>query len=324
MAEPRWLTEADVVDALDLQQAIEAVRRLLAAADAGRASNMPKGHLSWGGGHGLHATGAESEEVGLVAAKVWAHTGGGATPLLAVWDRESGAMVALIEAFALGQMRTAAVSAVATDALAIPDASIAAIVGAGKQALAQAAALAAARVLTELRVWNRTPEAAESLAAAARDAGFAGAVVVVPTAVAAAEDADVITTVTRSRVALLAAADLAPHAHVNGIGALSPERRELADDVATGAATVVADDPGAAAVLAVELAGVADIIPLSAVVADPSRRTTGRSVFKAMGTGLADLAVGAAALANAVELGLGHPVPTPERRAPRLTIGARS
>src|SRR5690606_10867365 len=157
----------------------------------------------------------------------------------------------------------------------IPDASIAAIVGAGKQALAQAAALAAARVLTELRVWNRTPEAAESLAAAARDAGFAGAVVVVPTAVAAAEDADVVTTVTRSRVALLAAADLAPHAHVNGIGAISPERRELADDVATGAATVVADDPGAAAVLAVELAGVADIIPLSAVVADPSRRTTG-------------------------------------------------
>lgn len=322
MAEPRWLTEADVVDALDLQQAVAAVRHLFAAAAAGRAVNMPKAHLGWDG-HGLHATGAESEELGLVAAKVWAHTGGGATPLLAVWDRGTGGLVAVVEAFALGQMRTAALSAVATDALAAPDAAIAAIVGAGKQALPQAAALAVARPLDQLRVWNRTLDRAEGLAAVARAEGFAEAVIVSRTAAAAVVGADIVTTATRSHEALLTAADLAPHAHINAVGAISPERRELADDVATGAATVVADDPGAAAVLAVELAGVADIIPLSAVVADPSLRGAGRSVFKAMGTGLADLAVGAAVVANAANLGLGRAFPVPERRTPRLTIGAR-
>lgn len=323
MAEPRWFTEADVVDALDLQQAIAAVRHLFAAADTGGATNMTKGHLAWGGGHGLHATGAESGELGLVAAKVWTHTGGGATPLAALWDRGSGALVAVLEAFALGQMRTAAVSAVATDALAAKDASVAAVLGAGKQALSQAAALAAARPLAELRIWNRTPERAEALATAARAGGFATTVIVSSSPSAAVDGADIVTTATRAREALVTAADLMPHAHVNGVGAISPERRELSDDVVTGATTVVADDPVAAAALAIELTGVEDIVPLSSVVADPARRAAGRSVFKAMGTGLADLAVGAAAVSSAAQLGLGRPFPTPERRPPRLNIGAR-
>lgn len=130
------------------------------------------------------------------------------------------------------------------------------------------------------------------------------------------------TTATRAREAFLGACDLGVTTHVNAVGAISPERRELGADVVAGAGIVVADDPTAAASLAAELADVDEIVPLSAVVADPSRRAEGRSVFKAMGTGLADLAVAAAAIANATELGLGRPFPAPERRAPRLTIGA--
>ena len=69
---------------------------------------MAKTALAWGGGHTLHALGGLDHATGLVAAKTWAHTAGGAEPVLAVWDAETGRLVAMIEAFALGQLRTAA------------------------------------------------------------------------------------------------------------------------------------------------------------------------------------------------------------------------
>ncbi|HEY8545423.1 MAG TPA: hypothetical protein VIL36_10265 [Acidimicrobiales bacterium] len=292
----RWIRESDVVDAVGLPEAIAAVRAALADQAAGRAETMAKAHLAWGDGHTLHAIGAQSAGAGLVVTKTWAHTAGGATPLVVAWDRETGRLRAVIEAFALGQLRTAAVSAVATDLLAAPDAGRAAVLGAGRQALPQLAALVAVRDLDELVVWNRTPAAAEALAEKTAKAGIDVPVAVAATPAEAVAGAGVVTTVTRARGPLLAAADLDPGAHVNAVGAITPERRELDDDVAATARIVVADDPDSARRLAVELAGADPIVPLSAVAAGHHRRGPGRSVFKAMGIGLADLAVAAAVL----------------------------
>jgi ornithine cyclodeaminase len=329
--QPRWLSEADVVEAVNLPDAIRAVRAQLIAQSGGTASTMPKAHLSWEGGHSLHAIGAEAQAAGLVVTKTWAHTAGGATPLVVAWERDSGRLIAVVEAFALGQLRTAAVTAVATDLLAPPVATRAALVGAGRQALPQLAALTAVRPIAELRVWNRTPAAAAALAERAVEAGIAASVTVAANPAAAVTDAEIVTTATRSCEPLLAAADLAPGAHVNAVGAITPDRRELADDIAATAGTVVADDPDTARRLAVELAGAAEIVSLAAMAAG-ARRRPGRSLFKAMGIGLADLAVTAAVLeatgiwprppigpgyvgGGTAGLAFDHPV----KRSPRLT-----
>ena len=80
-SKPLWITEADVVSMLDMGEAIEALGAGLTREFQGRAQNMVKTHLTFGGHDTLHAVGAAFPEDGFVGTKTWAHTEGGATPL---------------------------------------------------------------------------------------------------------------------------------------------------------------------------------------------------------------------------------------------------
>src|SRR5439155_26373347 len=131
--------EADVCELMDVGNVIRDVEAGLRAETRGEATNMHKTHVAWDGGT-LHAIGAIGP--GFAGTKTWAHTGGGATPLLIVVDRATGALEAIIEALALGQIRTGAVSGLATRVLAPQDAEEMAIFGTGRQALPQVVAVA--------------------------------------------------------------------------------------------------------------------------------------------------------------------------------------
>ena len=122
MTQPIWITEQDVVELLDLGDAIAALEKGLRQEASGQAQNMTKTQLTWGHNN-LHAIGAVFTEQRLAATKTWAHTEGGATPLSFVIGADDGSIKAIIEAFALGQMRTGGISGVATDWLAAPDAA---------------------------------------------------------------------------------------------------------------------------------------------------------------------------------------------------------
>src|SRR5438874_591757 len=94
-----WITEADVVSLMDMPSAISALETGLRAEAHGTASNMTKTHVEWpaGGAHAtLHAIGAAFAEDGLVGTKTWAHTPGGATPLLILYDSSTGALKAIV------------------------------------------------------------------------------------------------------------------------------------------------------------------------------------------------------------------------------------
>src|SRR5256885_15231270 len=118
---------------------------------------MAKAHQIWGGHHTLHAIGAVVEGANIVGTKTWAHTAGGATPLVTLWNSDTGRLEAIIEAFALGQMRTGGISGVATMHMAAGAADELAIVGTGKQAMTQVMAIAAVRPLKRIRVFSPTP-----------------------------------------------------------------------------------------------------------------------------------------------------------------------
>jgi ornithine cyclodeaminase/alanine dehydrogenase-like protein (mu-crystallin family) len=151
----------------------------------------------------------------------------------------TGEPLAMVNASAITEIRTAATSAVATDLLARPGAAELAIVGTGVQARAHAHALAATRPLTGIRVAGR--DLARAREVAAELAGQLGLTVTgydaVPDAVAGA---DIIVTATTSPHPVLQREWLSPGTHVNAVGACVPGDREI--DTATMAdAAIFAD-----------------------------------------------------------------------------------
>jgi len=317
---PLWIREADVAALLDMRAAIAAVEEALAAEAVDRTHDMVKTHVKWGAASTLHALGAVIPDAAIAGTKTWAHTENGATPLLVLFDAHTGTLRAVIEAFALGQLRTGAVSGVATRHLAAAGAAELAIIGSGRQALAQIAAVIAVRPLRAVRVFSPTAAHREALAARVRDV-FGIAAVVADSVAKAVAGAAIVTLATRAREPLLSAAMLAAGAHVNAIGAITPERAELGADVLARSAVVAADSVPAAQRLSRELRdyyGAAGnwnaVVPLSRIAAGTVRRERGSDVtlFKAMGIGLADVAIGGAVLARARAAGRGVALAHPQ------------
>jgi ornithine cyclodeaminase len=285
----RWISEREVVEALTLPRAIDAIERALAREAVGAAKTMLKTHVGWGDGHTLHAIGGVDGD--LVGTKTWAHTAGGANPLLILWDSETGERRAVIEAFALGQLRTAAMSGLATRLLASLDTTVAAVIGTGKQALPQASALRTVLpALREIRVFGRDPGRKQAMASRI-EAEMGVAAVLCDTIAAAADGAGVITTATRATEPFLASSFVARGSHVNAIGAITPERAELLPDL-IDRAFIVADSVDQARNLASEVQG-RNLRALSSLIGG-SRPAADITLFKAMGIGLADVALGRA------------------------------
>ena len=135
-------------------------------------------------------------------------------------DGTTGELVALLNASPITAIRTAAVSAVATRALAREGARRIAILGAGVQARAHVAAMKAVVEDPEIRIWTRSTETAERLASET------GAIVA-PSADAALFGADVVCTATSSREPVVEKRWVAPGTHINAVGACFPTTREL-------------------------------------------------------------------------------------------------
>jgi alanine dehydrogenase len=143
-----------------------------------------------------------------------------------LFEGERGRLLAIMDATEITAVRTAAVSGVATRALAREDAGDLAILGSGTQARTHLEAMCAVRPVRRVRVWSRT--AARAAAFARREAAERGIhVEAAPTARDAVEGADLICTTTSSREPVLLGAWLAPGVHVNAIGAVGPGNREL-------------------------------------------------------------------------------------------------
>jgi ornithine cyclodeaminase len=329
-AEFLWITEADVVDAIDMAGAIAALENGLRAEASGSAQNLDKTHVAWKGGT-LHAIGAVFPGEGFAGTKTWAHTEGGASPLLVLFDSSSGALKAVIEAFALGQLRTGAASGVATRWLARPDADELALIGTGKQALSQAAAVAAVRPLRLLRVFGRDAGRRAQFAARAREE--LGLEVRESASIEdAVRDAPIVTTVTRATEPFLQPAWVARGAHVNAVGAIVPAGAEVAADLVARCGRVVVDSLPQARRLSRELigrfgsdaSGWSPVESLASVVAAGMLRGDAVDVtlFKSLGMGVSDLALGMDVYRTAVERGLGRRLPLPARVKPRLRTGA--
>jgi ornithine cyclodeaminase len=151
-----------------------------------------------------------------------------------LFDGTTGEVVAMMNAAPITAIRTAAVSGVATRALARADARELAIVGAGHQAHPHIAAMLEARPFERIRIASRTFASAQQLAA---EWPLATAV---ETAEEAVRGADVVCTVTSSAGPVVLGDWLEPGVHVNAVGACLPHMREL-DSTAMARASLFVD-----------------------------------------------------------------------------------
>jgi ornithine cyclodeaminase len=154
-----------------------------------------------------------------------------------LFSRETGELLALMNASEITAIRTAAVSAVATRLLARDDAERLAIIGAGVQARTHLTALAYVRTIKRARVACRNIEHAQQLA---REMQVAFPIEAVATNEEAVRDADVIVTATSSLEPVINRDWIAPGAHVNAIGTHSPSSREV-DSATMGVARIFVD-----------------------------------------------------------------------------------
>jgi ornithine cyclodeaminase/alanine dehydrogenase-like protein (mu-crystallin family) len=150
--------------------------------------------------------------------------------MIQLFRSDTGEPLATMDGRLITEMRTAAVSAVAIDHLASPEAKVLGILGSGVQARSHVRALAGIRSFEEVRVWSRSPAHAQQFAS---EIGAR-----VTTAEQAVSGADVVLALTSSPVPVLSGKWLSPDAMVCAIGAATPDRRELDDEAMRGAVVV--------------------------------------------------------------------------------------
>ena len=198
-------------------------------------------------------------------------------------NRATGEPLAVMDGRVITEMRTAAVSAVALDALGSPAVGSLGILGSGVQARSHVQALGMVRPgLRDIRIWSRTRVNAERLAA--EMGGRA-------TNIEEAAQADVVLTVTSSPVPVLEGRWLGLHSLVLAVGAVGARLRELDDEVMQSS-LIVAESRSCAERESgdVQLSGnrvdveIGEII--SGAVAAPTNR---RIVFKSVGMAIEDL-----------------------------------
>jgi ornithine cyclodeaminase/alanine dehydrogenase-like protein (mu-crystallin family) len=137
--------------------------------------------------------------------------------VIVLFEPDTGTPVCIVHAGEVTAIRTAAASAVATDALARKDAKHLAILGTGEQAATHARAIAKVRKLESITIWGRSPERAQALAEQMH-AELNLPVTTLPTVQQAVADADIICTVTAAAEPILKSEWVQPGAHVNVVG----------------------------------------------------------------------------------------------------------
>lgn len=322
----RFLTEDDVRRALPpsrFPELVDLMAQTLAGFSAGRATQPVRTALPVGppgqylGLMPALLPGDEALGAKLVSVVPSNHARGLSTHIgiVVLFDPETGALRAVMDARYITEVRTAAVSAVSLRHMARPGATRLGIIGAGVQARSHLECFAAVRKLTEVRVWS--PDAAE-VERFVRDVSphVRLDIQAAASAAQAVESADLVVLATASDRPVIRSEWVGDGAHVVSVGACRPQQREMDPDLVTRARLVV-DSRAAALVESGDIMmGIAEgrfdeahiAGELGEVVAGTvaGRTRDGEvTIFKSLGQAVEDVAAGALAAARAEELGLG-------------------
>lgn len=232
----------EVRSRLTYDAVIPVVREAMIALSDGRVRQLLRSFIAVGEGRTFAIMPAAMSERGVFGAKLVsvfkrpdgakAHEG-----VVLLFDPGSGAPICLADAGEVTAIRTAAASAVATEALARPEARVLALLGTGRQAAAHAQAIGKVRDLREIRIWGRSPERAQAFAA--QVGAETGVATIAASLDAAVAGADIVCTVTAATDPILHAGQVAPGTHINVVGSSGPAQAEIAADLVVAGRFIV-------------------------------------------------------------------------------------
>lgn len=313
-----FLTNDDVAALLPIADCIETMDRLfkdeadgLAESFARQSLNLPQG---W---HRTMSGGAYGQ--GAYGLKTYGAVAGRPKYRVLLFSLDDGELVAILEAKNLSQIRTAAVSAVATRYMAREDAETVGMIGTGFEARGQLEAIAAVRPIRRALAYSRTAENRESFAREMSER-LGIEVVAVGSAEAAVREADIVVTVTKSAAPVIDAAWIRPGTHINAVGATALTRREIDVDTVRASSLVVVENIEQAKLECGELIWASEHKALSwARVVELSRIASGAvsgrpsrdaiTQFNSLGVAAEDIAAAAAVVTRAKREGRGVKLP---------------
>jgi ornithine cyclodeaminase/alanine dehydrogenase-like protein (mu-crystallin family) len=313
-----YLTEADVRELLDMDIAIDVVEEAFRQLAGGGATNVPRARAQAEGIY-LHTMSAVASYLGFAGWKAYTTTKQGAKFHVGLYAINSGELVALIEANFLGQLRTGAASAVATECMARPDAKVVGLFGSGLQARTQLKGVCTVRKIELVEVYSRNEERCIQFADEMSEWCITRVVPARnPDAVAA--EKDIVICATTARTPLFEGKVLDEGTHLNVVGSNYLNKTEIDVTTVQRADTVVCDSleqcrlEAGDFVQALEAGAVewSNMHELADVVAG---RETGRktaesiTLFKSVGLAIEDVALAARLLDLAAKEGLGQRLP---------------
>ena len=289
------LDEPAVQQRLHYPDLIPAIAQALAALSSGKVVQPVRAVLPVAPHQGFFGVMPAYAVGGALGAKLvtfYPHNAGIHThhAVIVMFKPETGEPLAVMDGRLITEMRTAAASAVATQRLARPDATVLGILGSGVQAGSHLAALRHVRSFKEVRVWS--PRNAAAFAQRHR-------VTAAASAEAAVRGADVVVVAASATTPILQGRWLSPGTHVNAIGATRPNWRELDDDLVTTARIFVDSREAALRESGDVIAARSEVVEIGAVVsgADPGRRSPQEiTLFKSVGVAVEDVATAALVL----------------------------
>lgn len=313
---PIYLSDEDVRNLISPDECADIIEKLCLDEAAGLTEQTPTTELHLptgpfrvkvGGAYGFNSYGFK------------AYLGNAGYRVL-VYDLDTG-LEGFVEAFAMTELRTGAVSAVATKYMAPTEASTLGIIGTGREARAQLTALSRVRNLTKVRAYSRSQENREAFCREMSER-LELDVEPVDTAEACVRNAEIVLAITSANQPVVSGAWLADGAFVCGVGATGRYRRELDEEVIARASLVVVESKAIAEgecgelIYAVERGKLrwSQVYELKDVVSGRIEARTSPSditLFDSIGTGAQDVAVATVAIRKAREQGIGVDLPIP-------------
>lgn len=167
------------------------------------------------------------------------------TALITVSDNDTGAILAIMDGIYITQVRTAALSGIATKYMAKPDCQSVAVVGCGGMAYEQLHAVLTVRPeIKTVYLWNRSSEGAEQFKTRfERDySQWKVDISICKDINDAICDADIINVATRATEGLFDSEHIKSEVHINAVGAYQPSMKEISNEVIANSDMVVVDD----------------------------------------------------------------------------------
>jgi ornithine cyclodeaminase/alanine dehydrogenase-like protein (mu-crystallin family) len=284
------LTEDQIRPLLTYEELIPAMEQVLIRFSAGEIQQPVRSILRVPEHDGLWGLmpAVDGDIMGIKLVMVYEKNGARGLPthqaVIQLISAKTGEPVASMDGRLITEMRTAAVSAVATRLLSKQDARVVAVLGTGVQARAHIRALRLVRHFDEIRVWGRTPEHARQVA---DDLGVRAVLDLEQTV----RGADVVVSVAHVNEPLAQGRWLNSDTYVNAVAAVGPDRRELDD--ATMDAVIVVESREAAMRESGDIlhSGASVYAELGELLAGKVALPPGRRVvYKALGIGAEDVA----------------------------------